>query len=298
VEAELRHLRAFEVVAQELNFTRAAVRLHVSQQALSAQIRELEHRVGAELLVRTSRSVALTDAGRTLLRHVPGILLAVGQALAETRAAGQGPRQTLTVGLAGVAGLALTPAVLRAFSSEHPAAEVTVRNVDFSDASGGLASGETDVALVWLPVPDGIEVVPLIEEPRVAVLASDHPLASAEEINAADLADEPFVWIDEMDARVRDFWTLAEYRVGRPIRVGARITGFEDSWAAIRAGMAVAASPKITVDGMTSEGIVTRPVRGLTPALLGVCCRPHDDRSLVRAFVETVVAIVAPGPPA
>jgi hypothetical protein len=62
--------------------------------------------------------------------------------------------------------------------------------------------------------------------------------------------------------------------------------------------MAVAASPKITVDGMTSEGIVTRPVRGLTPALLGVCCRPHDDRSLVRAFVETVVAIVAPGPPA
>lgn len=287
---ELRQLRTFEVVAQELNFTRAAARLHVSQQALSAQVRELENRVGARLLERTSRSVALTEAGRTLLRHVPGLLLSVGQAVAETRAAGKGSRQALTVGLAGVAGLALTRAVLRAFTADHGAVEVTVRNIGFADASAGLSSGETDVALTWLPVPEGIDAAVLLEEPRVAVLAADHHLAGQDEINAADLADEPFVWIDEMDARVRDFWTLAEYRVGRPIRVGARITGFEDSWTAIQAGMAVAASPRLTVETVAT-GIVTRPVRGLTPALLGVCRRERDDRSLVRDFVDTAVEV-------
>jgi len=85
VEVELRHLEAFQVLAHELNFTRADGRLHVTQQALSTQLRQLEDGVGASLFDRTTRIVALTDAGRTLLAHVPGIMAAVGQAIAETR---------------------------------------------------------------------------------------------------------------------------------------------------------------------------------------------------------------------
>src|SRR3954454_11231789 len=113
VDVELRHLRAFEVLAQELNFTRAAVRLHLSQQALSAQIRELERRCGAELFHRTTRSVELTDAGRTLVRHVPGILLSVGQAVAETRrTAAANSRPHLMVGLRGTSGVELVSRVL------------------------------------------------------------------------------------------------------------------------------------------------------------------------------------------
>jgi DNA-binding transcriptional LysR family regulator len=286
VDVELRHLRAFEVVAQELNFTRAAARLHLSQQALSAQIRDLERRTGAVLLTRTTRTVDLTPAGRTLLRHVAGILLSVGQALAETRAAGAGSGGALSIGMRGVAGLDLTPRVLRAFSVAHEHVELTVRNVEFGDASAGLASGSTDVALAWLPAPEGIEAVPLVEDRRLAVLPADHPLAQEDEVNAADLADEPFVWIDEMDARVRDYWTLGDYRIGRPVRVGARITGFEDAWAAVRAGRAVAASPALMLTALPGADIVTRPVRGLAPAVLGVCRRVGDDRDLVRAFVE------------
>jgi DNA-binding transcriptional LysR family regulator len=284
VDVELRHLRAFEVLAQELNFSRAAARLHLTQQALSAQIRDLERRAGAELFTRTTRSVRLTGAGRTLLRHVPGILLSVGQALAETRAAAHGSRGALVVGMRGVAGLALTPRILRAYAQAHEDVDLTVRNVEFGDASAGLGSGTTDVALAWLPAPDGIEAVRLLEDRRLAVLPADHPLAREAEVSAADLADEPFVWVDEMDARVRDFWTLAEYRVGRPVRVGARVSNMEDSFSAIAAGLAVAASPASLLTRLP-ETIVTRPVRGLTPAQLGVVRRAGDDRELVRAFV-------------
>ena len=85
MDVELRHLEAFQVLADELNFTRAAGRLHITQQALSTQLRQLEHRVGASLFDRTTRTVALTDAGRTLLGHVPEILSAVDRAMAETR---------------------------------------------------------------------------------------------------------------------------------------------------------------------------------------------------------------------
>jgi DNA-binding transcriptional LysR family regulator len=280
---ELRHLRAFEVVAQELSFTRAAVRLHLSQQALSAQIRDLEERVGTALFERSTRSVRLTEPGRTLLQHVPGILLSVGQALAETRRSAV-PRRSLVVGLGGTGGLPTTTAILRAFGAAHPDVEVTARSVDFRDASGALASGGTDVAILWLPASAGLEATVLLEDERLAVLPADHPLAAQGVVHAADLADEPFVWVDEMDARVRDFWTLAEYRVGRPVRVGARVSNMEDSFSAIAAGLAVAASPASLLTRLP-ETIVTRPVRGLTPAQLGVVRRAGDDRELVRAFV-------------
>jgi DNA-binding transcriptional LysR family regulator len=241
--------------------------------------------------------VTLTEAGRTLLRHVPGILLSVRQAMAETR---QTPacndRPHLVVGLRGVSGLELVTTVVRAFRKAHPDVDLSMRNVNFGDASAGLATGETDVALAWLPAPEGLLSVPLLLDRRLAVLAEHHPLASADEINAADLADEPFVWIDEMDARVRDYWTLAEYRVGRPVKVGARISGFEDAWEAVRAGLAVAASPAMMLTRVSGTGIVTRPIRGLGPATLGVCRRENDTRPLVSAFVHTATT-ETPGTP-
>jgi DNA-binding transcriptional LysR family regulator len=294
VDLELRQLRAFEVLAQELNFTHAASRLHLSQQALSAQIRSLEKRTGTPLFERTTRTVTLTEAGRTLLRHVPGILLSVGQAMAETRQASTlDLRPRLVVGMRGVSGLDLVMSVVRTFQAAHPDVEVSLRNIDFGDASAGLAAGETDVALAWLPVPDGLDAVVLMQDQRLAVLPADHPLAAAEEVTAAELADQPFVWIDEMDARVRDYWTLADYRVGRPVKVGARISGFQDAWEAVRAGQAVAASPARMLTQLPGPDIVTRPIRGLAPAAVGVCSRTNDNRPLITAFVQSAVAAAA-----
>ena len=289
MDLELRHLHAFQVLAEELNFTRAAERLHITQQTLSAQLRQLEGRVGTSLFDRTTRAVSLTDAGRTLLEHVPEILAAVDRAVVETLETVAGERGSLTVGLAGVAGLDLTPRALRDFAESRPMIALRIRNVDFGDPSGGLASGDVDVALLWLPVPEGIDVVPLLEDARMAVLAADHPLAAKEEISAAELAEQPFVWIEGMDPVALDYWTLAEHRGGRPARVGATISGFEDLFAAVRAGQAVAASPAMTVGALPWPDIAIRPVTDLAPATLAVCHRHGDDRHVVEAFVRSAV---------
>jgi DNA-binding transcriptional LysR family regulator len=290
VDVELRQLEAFQVLADELNFTRAAGRLHITQQALSKQLRQLEHRVGACLFDRTTRTVALTDAGHTLLGHVPGILAAVDQAMIETRETVAGERGTLTVGLAGVAGLDLTPRVLRDFAAVRPQVALNVRNIDFSDPSAGLLSGAADVALLWLPAPDTLEVVALREEPRLAVLAADHPLAARDELSAEELAEQPFVWIEAMDAATRDFWTLAAHRGGRPARIGSTISGFEDLFTAVRSGRAVAASPASVVSALPWTDLVVRPVHGLAPATLAVCHRHGDARPVVEAFVRSALA--------
>ena len=291
MDVELRDLEVFHVLADELHFTRAAGRLHISQQALSARLRLLEHRVGASLFDRTTRTVALTDAGRTLLGHVPGILTAVDQALLQTRETVAGERGTLTVGLAGVAGLDLTPRVLRDFAAARPHVALHVRSIDFSDPSAGLLSGATDVALLWLPVPEELAVVALLEEPRLAVLAADHPLAARGELSAEELAEQPFVWNEAMDAATRDFWTLAVHRRGRPARVGATITGFEDLFTAVRSGRAVAAPPASVVSALPWTDLVVRPVTGLAPATLAVCHRHGDARPVVDAFVRSALRV-------
>ena len=290
MDLELRHLHAFQVLAQELNFTRAADRLHVTQQTLSAQLRQLEGRVGVTLFDRTTRAVSLTDAGRTLLGHVPEILAAVDRAVVETLETVAGERGTLTVGLAGVAGLDLTPRTLRDFAEARPMIALNVRNIDFSDPSGGLATGDVDVALLWLPVPDSVEAVPLLDDVRMAVLAADHPLAAKEEISAAELAEQPFVWIEGMDPVSRDYWTLAEHRGGRPARVGATISGFEDLFAAVRAGQAVSASPSMVVGSLPWPDIAVRPITDLAPTTLAVCHRRGDERHVVEAFVQSAVS--------
>jgi DNA-binding transcriptional LysR family regulator len=295
VNVELRHLRAFLVLAEELNFTRAAARLNVVQQALSAQIRQLEEELDAPLFTRTTRKVELTAAGRALLVHAPAALRNVEAALEEVRLSAKGDAGALTLGLLATAPLDFTPRLLRAFALERPKAQVSIRNVPFDDPSGGVRSGQTDVALVWRPFSDdGLALEPLFPAERVAVLPADHPLASARSVSAEKLAAEPFVWVDEMDPVARDFWTLAEVRGGRPPRIGATITSFDDLFAAVRSGRAVAAPPKAVAAALPWRDLVTRPVRGLAPAVLALCWRPDTTNRLVAPFVQCARELARP----
>ena len=287
MNVELRHLRAFIVLAEELNFTRAAARLNMVQQALSAQMRQLEDELGATLLIRTTRKVELTPAGRALLEHAPSALRTVQSAFDHVRESASGETGALTLGLLATASLDFTPRVLRAFAEEKPKVSVSIRNVAFDDPSGGVRSRQTDVALVWRPFDEsGLECEPLFTDERVAVLPIDHPLAAAKTVDAARLAAEPFVWVDDMDDIARGFWTLGEMRGGRPPRVGATITGFEDLFAAVRAGRAVAACPRSIASKLPWPDLATRQVRGLAPAIVAACWRADDRSPLITAFVE------------
>jgi DNA-binding transcriptional LysR family regulator len=291
VNVELRHLRSFLVVAEELNFTRAAARLHLAQQALSTQIQQLERELGVTLFVRTTRQVSLTSSGRKLLDQLPGAVSKVDSLLSEIAAQANGAGQ-LTLGLLATSLLEFTPRLLRTFAAERPNVSVTIRNVPFSDPSGGVRDGQCDAALVWEPFQArDIECQALFEDERVAVLAADHPLAKLPRVPAELLAAEPFVWVDDMDPVARDFWTLSEQRGGRPARVGARITGFEDLFAAVRAGQAVAASPSSIAGALPWPDLTIRPVEGLPPAVVSICRRAGDGNPVVDALVECALRV-------
>ena len=119
-----------------------------------------------------------------------------------------------------------------------------------------------------------------------------HPLAAQETVDAAELAAEPFGWVDGLDDAYHAYWTLGEHRDGPP-RIGARITSFDDYFTAIRAGQAVAASPSSITRTLPWEDIELRPIHDAAPAQVAVCWREQDDNPLVAAFLETARALGA-----
>ncbi|CAM5545273.1 LysR family transcriptional regulator [Streptomyces canus] len=191
MDLDLRKVRYFAAVADQLHFGRAADELHIAQPALSRQIRALEQDLGASLFTRDRHGVALTDAGRQLLADA-GPLLASAQAVRRrVSEAARGSRR-LTVGFR--AGIPVIPAA-RAFEARHPDVVVDVQRIEGDDQAPMLLDGRIDVAYVRLPIDEtGLRVTPLYTEPRVAVLPAGHRLAGKEEVTEADLAGEPLLW--------------------------------------------------------------------------------------------------------
>lgn len=289
---ELRHLRALVALAEELSFTRAAARLHLAQQALSTQIRQLEERVGVELVSRTTRRVALTPAGEAFLAHARTAIAEAERAEAAAREVASGGAGRLTLGLSATAALDVTPLILRAFAAGHPKVEVVLRNAEWMDQTGGVLAGEADVALVRPPISaGGLELLTLLEEPRVAVLPPSHPLAGREELDPEEIIDEPWIWVREAerDPVAADFWTLAEHRGGRPLNVGATISGAEDLFEVVRSGLAIAVSPRSF--GRAAPDLRFPVVRGIAPATVALAWRSGDPNPLVAAFAAVATRV-------
>ena len=211
---------------------------------------------------------------------------ALDGAVETARQAARGEAGSLTVGLLATAALDLTPRTLRAFAADKPQVTVSLRNVSFDEPTGGVATGEADVALVWLPFrSEGLAIEPLYEDPRLAVLASDHPLAGKAELRAGELVEYPMGWIEELDPVARSFWTLADFRPGDRPPLTVPIRGFDELFAAIRSGRAVGAVPESISGALPWSDVVTRPVSDLPPATVAVCWREHEPNALVDAFV-------------
>jgi DNA-binding transcriptional LysR family regulator len=192
---KLRQLEYFVTLAEELHFRRAAERAHIAQPAFSEQIRRLECELGARLFDRTSHYVRLTQAGRLFLDEVRPALAQVEHATTVAVLAGRGVLGNLTIGLGAAALNELTPVILREFADRRPEISVELREYGFVDPSAGLGAGEVDAAMFRLPVPaqHELEVVPLLDEPWVAVMPADHRLAGAVTLKWEDLVREPLV---------------------------------------------------------------------------------------------------------
>jgi DNA-binding transcriptional LysR family regulator len=208
VQMELRHLRYFVMVAEELHFGRAAQRLHITQQPLSRQIQSLEEELGVQLLHRTKRTVRLTELGQLFLVEARKILTQTEQAVQLVQQINRGDRGHLTVGFTGPALNTVLPEVVRQFREYYPNVRLTLQRMLTHEQVDSLKSGSIDVGLLHAPIEDDALVLQTIHrESLVVMLPSTHSLAIAplEPLSIAQLANEPFilfpryVWIDLYD---------------------------------------------------------------------------------------------------
>jgi len=195
---ELRHLRYFIAVAEELHFGRAAQVLGISQPPLSQQIQALEQEIGARLFERTNRRVELSEAGRLFLQEARLVLAQVDKAADVARRAQLGELGELKIGFTSSAPFnSSIPQAIFAFRQAFPAVHLNLQEMSSTEVAESLVDESIQVGLMRpLPLPDSLSVVELMREPLVAVLNAGHPLVEGSErgLHLAQLAEEPFVF--------------------------------------------------------------------------------------------------------
>lgn len=298
MDVHLRDLRYFVAVADELSFTRAAERLHLSQPALSKQIRGLEASLRVQLLRRDRRHVELTAAGQALHAAARSLLADWDEAAAAAGDAAAAEAKTLRVGTLTSIGRALFPAVLEQFGKRQPGWQVELRSFGWGDPTAGLASQESDAAFVWLPAGPGLDTEVLATEPRLVAVSSRHPLARRAQVDFAEITAEPFAALPASAGPARDFWLAVGDRDGRPPRIAAEVSTADEVFEQVSAGTAVTLLAEGNAAVYARPGITCIPVTGLEPARFAVAWRQGDRRTCVRDFAgacRDAIASVAPG---
>jgi DNA-binding transcriptional LysR family regulator len=190
---ELRQLRYFCVLAEQLHFTKAALLLNVAQPALSHHIKQLEQELGTQLVERTNRRVRLTAAGEVFLARAVRILEQIEQATRETARVGQGEAGTLTIGVVSTAVCSVLPELLRSFRRESPLISVDIREMEPGEQVDALRRESIDIGLLFLSIQDpGLDSTLVSRERLILALPAGHP-AAAERVRLADLAAETFL---------------------------------------------------------------------------------------------------------
>ncbi|MFB9685583.1 LysR family transcriptional regulator [Amycolatopsis plumensis] len=277
---ELRTLRYFVAVAEELHFGRAAARLHMSQPPLSRAIKQLETDVGAVLLLRSAAGVTLTPAGTALLAEARALLEQADRARVRVATAAGAP--VLTVGILGDGADPAANRLADAYRRQHPDVEVRVRETDLTDPTCGLRAGLVDVALTRGPFDEaGLTVHELRADPVGAVLRADDPLAGRDRLTLADLAGRRwFRFPDGTDPVWQAYWHGGEPREGPVVRA------VQECLQAVLWNGTVGLMPL----GHRPPGeLVVVPLADLAPSPVVVAWK--DAGPLVRSFVRLAVGV-------
>ncbi|MEV6767118.1 LysR substrate-binding domain-containing protein [Nocardia sp. NPDC051030] len=290
---ELRHLRYFLAVADELHFGRAAARLHIAQPALTQQIQRLETLLGTRLFDRTSRSVALTAAGTVLRERATALLGHADRDLAEITRIGQGGQGTLYLGFVPSV-LPLEPLrAVRDFRDRFPLVDVDLVEGFTSHLMERLATGSLDMAIVRDPDDTpGTETVPLITEPFVAILPADHPDANRPTITGAELATNPFVFFPRIAgprAHDRNLSPLLES--GHRPHIVQEATNWTILLYLVAAGLGVTIAPRsATFTAPNTVRIIPLAETQATTSIY-IATRTGDTRPLIHNFLTLLPAM-------
>lgn len=281
---ELRQLRYFLAVAEELNFTRAAERLHLAQQALSASIRRLEAQLGVALFVRSTRHVELTVAGEVLVEGARAVVAATVGAVERVQAVAEGRHGRITIGFSTAAGgVPVVRRIIRTFAEGRPGVDIRTVEHDFSDPTAGLADATVDIAFIFGPLPlPRLSSLALVREDRLLAVRPEHPLADRDEVRPEDLVGLPWLRVPATEGPWPAFWFPRE-----PGEPAGPVIRTADEWVtAIESGRGVAFTMPTVMQDFTTARVRVVPVVGLPPAEVLVAWRADRADAVVAAFIE------------
>lgn len=288
-DIDLRQMRAFAIVAEELHFGRAAERLGIAQPPLSQQIRRLETKIGCQLFDRGTRRVELTEAGRALLATARRILVEATNGVEQARRVGRGDAGLLDVGFPATVALALLPKVIRAFRQRYPGIELRLSELTTSPQRDALRAGGIDVGFLREPEPDSLlQMETVMLERFVAVLPATHRLAANRaSIPLASLAGEPFVLFR------RDVGPLLHGRIlglcgqaGFTPRIVQESVEWQTVVSLVRAGLGVSIAPQcvanLRLEGVTYKALTASKVR----TSVVMCWHKDNRRTALQRFID------------
>lgn len=264
---DLNQLRCFVTVAEELHFSRAAARLHMTQPPLSRQIQLLEHNIGTALFTRSNRVVRLTPAGRTLLPEARTILRLAESASLSARRVGLGEAGSVSIGFTAAAGYRFLPEAIAHLRKALPDIDLQLKEMVSHSQLEALDNGRLDLGLLRPPITrDGMRSRCVVRETLMAALPQDHPLAQQPSLKLRDFDRQPLVMYSPDEARY--FYELVGRifsRVGVAPHYEQHVSQVHSVLSLVRAGLGVALVPE-AASSLRYEGIVYRNVTGLAPA--------------------------------
>lgn len=285
---ELKNLKSFVAVAEQLSFIRAARLLHLSQSALTEQIQKLEEELGVPLLLRDRRSVKLTGAGIVFLAEARATLARAKQAVERVQKAARGEIGRLRIAFVSSAALEIVPGIVVAFRNQFPAVSLDLTNLRTSSQVKALLSESIDVGFVRLPLSnDQLTIRVVHREPFVVVLPHGHPLANEKQIRLLQLQNEQFVaygrrWAPGFYDAVIQMCTREGFSPEIVQETGEMYTAV----ALVAAGAGIAILPKSVVLAQ-SRNVLMKPLPSSTGlSEIAIAVRRFNNSSLIESFIQ------------
>lgn len=295
---EMRHLRCFLAVAEELHFARAAERLHIEQSPLSRAIKELEEELGVALFARTTRSTRLTRAGALFLEHVPRVFAALQQARESVKAAANGFHGQLRVALSDGITQSRLPSLLALCRQDEPEVEIRLFEVPLSQQIKGLHDDLYDVGFAQSDeVGDSIVATAVWSDPLMVAVPARHDLLKHKRIPLEEILRFPLVLGDPQacEGNVRQIERVLR-RVDMEPLVVERVASFDLMMTLVSAGFALGLAGEARITASRESGVVARPLAGRSPVLTTYLLRPAGDTpETLSRFIDRVQSVESPG---
>lgn len=289
---ELRHLKYFVAVAEELHFGKAARRLHIAQPPLSMQIMDLEQELGVKLFDRTRRAIQLTDAGSYFLKEAQQLLLHAEQAAETARRIYRGHAGRLVVGFVGSVIHTFLPQGLRSFRERYPDVELVLQEINTAEQIRSLLARRIDVGVHYLYGHDALLASQQIAKaPLMAVLPGKHPLSGRASLHLKELAREPFIAnTRSSEPVVRNAFISMCHSAGFTPRITQEAGQVQTVLGLVASGLGVCLLPDF-IKHIKRPGVKYIPLAGSPPTVkLAVVWRSGNSSQLVKEFVKVIEA--------